>query len=169
VLFRSWLAVRYGIGLERIRDSRRGRRGIGWHRQGVDRWRAPGGESWSTKVGKVCPGDRRIAQIPGLITEARRITQRGGDMTPDERDRLRRVERGVELILQQLVGPGATIAEPFPGVEQGGGWEQWRAGQPARRLTLVDFVRRLDADLHAEQHEQRGVPLYPTKEGPADA
>jgi hypothetical protein len=76
----SWRCHQDGIPLEAIPDSRPGRRGIGWHRQGVESspahrpgYRVDGGERWSKSVGKVCPGDRRIAQIPALIERARDI------------------------------------------------------------------------------------------------
>ena len=74
----SFLCHQQGIPLEAIPDTKPGRRGIGWHRQGVDSsplyqhgYRVLGGERWSTATGKVCPGSRRIAQIPGIIARAR--------------------------------------------------------------------------------------------------
>lgn len=73
----AWLADRYDIPLQLIPDSRPGRRGVGYHRQGVDPWRVPGGERWSTKAGKVCPGSARIAQIPEVIKRAREIAAGG--------------------------------------------------------------------------------------------
>lgn len=42
--------------------------GISWHRLGIDPWRVSGGLKYSNARGKVCPGDRRIAQIPTLVT-----------------------------------------------------------------------------------------------------
>lgn len=66
----AWLCARFDIPPVAIPDSRPGRRGVGWHRLGIDPWRAPGGEKWSAARGKVCPGDRRIAQIPGLVAAA---------------------------------------------------------------------------------------------------
>ena len=49
--------------------------GIGWHRLGVPATYAQlalnrsqtGGLLWSKSVGKTCPGDKRIAQIPGIL------------------------------------------------------------------------------------------------------
>src|SRR3954467_7474648 len=61
------------IPLSQIPDSKPGRRGIGYHRQGCDPNRVSGGEKWSTAYGKVCPGNRRISQIPSVIARAKQI------------------------------------------------------------------------------------------------
>lgn len=73
----------HGIPLVSCPDSRPTSRGIAYHRQGVDGnfagenyaygGRVSGGEHWSTFNGKVCPGDRRIAQIPQIIARARQL------------------------------------------------------------------------------------------------
>jgi hypothetical protein len=63
----SWRCHQVGIPAVLIPDTRPGRRGIGYHRQGVDPWRVAGGEVWSRSRGKVCPGDRRVKQIPALV------------------------------------------------------------------------------------------------------
>jgi hypothetical protein len=63
-----------------IPDAKPGRRGIGYHRQGVPGYMAAGAEQWSTAQGKVCPGNRRIAQIPGLIARAQQILTGDDDM-----------------------------------------------------------------------------------------
>lgn len=58
-----------------MRTSRRDDTGVGYHRLGVpliaggqDGW--PDGEVWTTSPGKPCPGDRRIAQVPGIVARA---------------------------------------------------------------------------------------------------
>ncbi|MFF3065941.1 N-acetylmuramoyl-L-alanine amidase [Oerskovia sp. NPDC057915] len=57
-------------------DSRVGEssRGLSWHRLGVESsppfrpgYRVDGGMYYSTAIGKTCPGDARIAQIPGIL------------------------------------------------------------------------------------------------------
>lgn len=67
----------HAIPCELIPDTRPGRRGVAYHRQGCDGnyadGRKPGGELWSSARGKVCPGDRRIAQIPTVLARARAI------------------------------------------------------------------------------------------------
>lgn len=77
----AWAYFTHGIPLERCPDSKPGSRGIGFHRQGIDgNWagyayggRVSGGELWTKYPGKVCPGDRRISQLPQIITRARQI------------------------------------------------------------------------------------------------
>jgi N-acetylmuramoyl-L-alanine amidase-like protein len=61
------LCRRYDIPAQLVPDSKPGRRGIAYHRQGIDPWRVAGGEVWSNSRGKECPGDRRIAQIRNEI------------------------------------------------------------------------------------------------------
>lgn len=73
-----------GIPLVLVPDSKPGRRGICYHRQGVDPYRVSGGERWSGAYGKDCPTDPRIRQIPALIDRARRLVDGTNDDT--ERD-----------------------------------------------------------------------------------
>jgi hypothetical protein len=77
----GWACHRYGIPLTLVPDSKPGRRGVAYHRQGIDPWRVSGGEKWSAISGKPCPTDRRIAQIPGVISRARVIAS--GDDKPE--------------------------------------------------------------------------------------
>jgi hypothetical protein len=67
-----------------IPDSKVGRRGIGYHRLGVPGYMAPGTEQWSTAQGKVCPGNRRIAQIPQVIARAQQILNGDSDVLTDD-------------------------------------------------------------------------------------
>lgn len=123
----AWLADHYRIPLALIPDSRPGRRGVGWHRQGIDPWRVAGGERWSTKPGKVCPGDRRISQLPELIDEARRISAataagRGAMSRELERD-LRAMwagmaPGGLAALERDLRGDLAVKAEQLTRIEQ---------------------------------------------------
>ena len=73
----AWANKVHGIPLVQCPDSKPGSRGIAYHRQGIqgnypNGW-VPGGELWSSSTGKVCPGDRRIAQMPQIITRARQL------------------------------------------------------------------------------------------------
>lgn len=70
----AWLCKLGDIPAVHVPDSRPGRRGIAGHRQGVNSspagqrgYRQPGGDLWSDVLGKVCPGDRRYAQIDSVI------------------------------------------------------------------------------------------------------
>jgi peptidoglycan hydrolase-like protein with peptidoglycan-binding domain len=69
----AWCHKTYRIPLELIPDSKNTRKGVGYHRQGVQGYMVGGGEQWSTARGKVCPGDRRIAQIPTVISRAKQL------------------------------------------------------------------------------------------------
>jgi hypothetical protein len=72
-----------GIPLVLVPDSKQGRRGWCYHRQGCDPYRVAGGERWSKAYGKDCPTDPRIRQIPDLIIDARRLV---AGQTPQEDD-----------------------------------------------------------------------------------
>jgi hypothetical protein len=63
----------YDIPIALVPDSLPTRRGIAYHRQGIDPWRVADGELWSAARGKACPGDRRIAQVPRVIELARSL------------------------------------------------------------------------------------------------
>lgn len=73
----AWGCKTHNIPVELIPDSKPGRRGIGYHRQGIDGnyasegyaygGRVSGGEKWSSSKGKVCPGDRRITELINQI------------------------------------------------------------------------------------------------------
>jgi hypothetical protein len=63
----AWCCRRYTIPATLVPDSRPGRRGVAYHRQGIDPWRVSGGERWSVARGKECPGDRRIEQLQDVV------------------------------------------------------------------------------------------------------
>lgn len=73
----AWCCTVHDIPCVLAPSSRSTSRGVGYHRQGIDGnfpdGRVPGGEVWSSALGKVCPGNRRIAQVPKVIERARRI------------------------------------------------------------------------------------------------
>lgn len=72
-----WLCRTHNIPPVLIPDTRPGRRGIAYHRQGCKHsegfkqpgsgWLVQGGVEWSTSLGKGCPGPRRIAQLRGIV------------------------------------------------------------------------------------------------------
>lgn len=76
----AWLNKTHGIPLQLMPNSRPEHRGICYHRQGVDPYRVSGGQRWSNAYGKICPGQGKINQIPGIITRAKQIA--GGDVPP---------------------------------------------------------------------------------------
>lgn len=81
----AWAHQTYGIPLETMGSSAYNEFGIGWHRLGIvgnfpptpsllaGRRQIGFGELWSSHFGKVCPGDNRILQIPGIVKRAREI------------------------------------------------------------------------------------------------
>ena len=108
----AWLSATFHIPCELVPDSLPHRRGIAWHRQGVESnpahltgYRVPGGELWSRAVGKACPGWRRIAQIPEIVHRARQIVAGAGSArrpTPEEEDDM----------ITALVRPGERVRIP---------------------------------------------------------
>lgn len=109
--------------------------------------RLSGGHRNAPGASTACPGDAAMAVVPVINSRAlsAHLDDLEDDMTPEDRARLARLEAGVTVILQQLIGPGATLDNPWPGTDRGQGWEHWRYNhaQPAR-LTLVDLVRSID-------------------------
>jgi len=63
----AWLCMRFQIPAVLVPDTKPQRRGLAYHRQGINPWRVEGGELWSNANGKVCPGDRRIAQFEDIV------------------------------------------------------------------------------------------------------
>lgn len=102
----AWAHKTHGIPLVACPDSRPGSRGIAYHRQGIDGnfgpfkygGRKPGGEVWSSSFGKVCPGDRRISQIPEIIKRARVIAglDKPENPTPKGNDKVYLIARDAE-------------------------------------------------------------------------
>jgi hypothetical protein len=84
----AWLCVRYNIPPVLIPDTKPGRRGLAYHRQGIDPWRVSGGEKWSNSTGKVCPGDRRLDQWVNVVIPRIKTRVEGGEEdvpnTPEE-------------------------------------------------------------------------------------
>lgn len=87
-----WLHQDYDIPLEMMGSSAYNEVGIGWHRLGINgnfpaapsllagRRQIGFGELWSGAFGKVCPGDDRIPQVPGIIKRA--IELHGSGLPP---------------------------------------------------------------------------------------
>lgn len=65
-----WLCDLYGVPKVDMVDSRPSSRGIGMHRYGNDPWRVAGGQIWGPR-GKPCPGEKRVAQFPELVSRVR--------------------------------------------------------------------------------------------------
>jgi hypothetical protein len=59
-----------GVPLEVMPDSLPTSRGFGTHRLGIDPWRVPGGEVWSSSYAKTCPGAAKHAQRAEVVRRA---------------------------------------------------------------------------------------------------
>ena len=128
--------------------------GLVRHGHAVGWWtvdRLTGGHRDAPGASTSCPGDAAYALIPVInskATTAHLADDLEDDMNAEDRDRLARVEAGVQIILQQMIGPGATITEPWPGPERGGGWPTFAYGDDGHtRLTLMDYMRLLHREL----------------------
>jgi hypothetical protein len=72
-----WAHETHGVPLQLCPNSLPSSRGLAYHRQGIDGnftdgypGRVPGGETWTLSYGKVCPGARRISQLPDILAAA---------------------------------------------------------------------------------------------------
>lgn len=73
----NWECHKSGIPAKLVLDTKPGRRGIAYHRQGCKHstgfkpsgsgWLVKGGVLWSGATGKGCPGPARIAQLKGIV------------------------------------------------------------------------------------------------------
>ena len=106
----SWTCHREGIPLALITDTKPGRRGIGYHRQGCDPWRVEGGVRWSGSYGKDCPTEPRIQQIPAVIARAQEITNHQEDDIMATIDELRAVIRA-EIMDAPVTREGGLTGE----------------------------------------------------------
>jgi hypothetical protein len=79
----AWAHKEHGVPLQLCPDSKPASKGLAYHRQGINGnfgpfkhpGRVSGGEQWSAHFGKVCPGDRRIDQLPAILKRARELVQ----------------------------------------------------------------------------------------------
>ncbi|WP_125774458.1 N-acetylmuramoyl-L-alanine amidase [Antribacter gilvus] len=78
--------------------------GLSWHRLGIDPWRHPQGMHYSTAYGKICPGDARVAQVPGILAHVKTDTT----LTEDNQMLIiRRASDGATFIV--IGGRGAGV------------------------------------------------------------
>ncbi len=144
-----WLCVRYEIPPTLIPDTRPGRRGIAYHRQGIPGNFGPPypgktgpGELWTVLprgYGKPCPGDRRIRQTIEIVIP--RVRGEEDDMP---------IPEFIEAL--EGKGPSAKLRKVFKGLIQGSGLDALRKptqadpGNGAWRGQIEQIVdERLDA------------------------
>lgn len=141
-----------GIPLVLVPDSKPGRRGISYHRQGCNPYRVAGGELWSTSFGKDCPTQARINQIPGLIARARAIvggtpapTPGGPFMALSDDDQLRMFNaiKHLDAMFSQNNTVGDINAIATNEALQGTAIAALAKGQVAQSAQLAEILARL--------------------------
>jgi hypothetical protein len=119
-----WLCDTFDIPKVLVPDSKPGRRGIAYHRLGIPHsthkpdapggpWLGPGGELWTELpkgLGKVCPGDRRIAQLKDVVIP--RVQQAGDeDMPLNDADKAFIRDQVLDIVRQEgITGNAASAA-----------------------------------------------------------
>lgn len=165
----AWLCDNGDIPARIIPNSRRGNRGIGWHRMGVPGYMVSGGEQWSSSRGKVCPGDRKIHQIEtevipriqGDDVSAREVwnedlyqwdpgdPEHGGTMPAGQQ--LHQARGYAELAYQASRG---TWDRPIPEGPDFG--EEWQAGTHLRyQSAMLRRIERVVAGLDPDVDEDK--------------
>jgi hypothetical protein len=113
-----WLCDTFDIPKELVSDAKPGRRGIAYHRMGVPHstgspdapggpWHGPGCELWTHPEkgrGKVCPGNRRIAQLKEIVIP--RVQGSGEEDMPLNANDVQQIRDAVRLVLNEGTGQG---------------------------------------------------------------
>jgi hypothetical protein len=156
----AWAHKVHDIPLQLCPDSKPGSRGLAYHRQGIDGnfkeegyqhpGRVAGGEVWTESPGKVCPGDRRIDQRPGILARAKQIVS-GDDVTPED------IEKIVTKTWNTPLGEdGDTVPArrrlvvASEGVERlKSATDAFRRGTAERELAMLQLLRQQGEQLDA--------------------
>jgi hypothetical protein len=109
----TWECHKSGVPCVVIPDSKPGRRGIGYHKQGCDPYRVAGGEKWSSAYGKECPSDKRINQLRTIVVpRAQKILAATGgtgeELDMDEARFNQLLDAGLVKYGLRLYSPGGT-------------------------------------------------------------
>ncbi len=139
-----WIYRTHGVPLELVPDTLPGRRGIAYHRQGIDGdyssyaygGRVPGGVRFSSSIGKVCPGDRRIGQLINVIIPRARVL--GGLQQEDDMAFTDTSQQQLSDIQLRVASMHAGQFLPWPGVPGApGGNLFWFQEQASAALVSV--------------------------------
>jgi hypothetical protein len=117
-----WLCETFDIPKELVPDSMPGRRGIAYHRLGVPHstgepgapggpWHGPGCELWTHPEkgrGKVCPGDRRIAQLKEIVIPRVQAAGEEEDDMPLSDEDIDKITKALRGALDEGTGKGQT-------------------------------------------------------------
>lgn len=154
----AWCVQTHGIEAKLATDSKLGRtsRGLSWHRLGVDgnfpekpsilagRAQLGGGMRYSTSRGKICPGDAKIRQIPGILELAVRGAVDGGGQsvpkpapkpTPKPTPKPKPAPKPSKITVDGFWGKGTTkelqrVLGTVPDGEIWGQWSGWQSKNP---------------------------------------
>lgn len=151
----AYLCKRYDIPCRLIPDTKPGRRGIGYHRQGVQHsggghpagWLQPGGRRWSKSTGKECPGEARIKQVPGVIERAAALLR----PEPEETDPMAGIT---------LADIKKAIADAVPTTEE-------VAAEVIRQLQTVPVAINKPSDSEIADAKAAGKPVPVGSPAPA--
>lgn len=100
----AWLCTRFSVRRRLLQDSCQ-RDGISYHRLGIDPWRGVDCTRFSSKTGKLCPGDRRIEQVKALASGEPPIAKEW-DYMATKAEVQAAVEEGVRKVLNEGTGKG---------------------------------------------------------------
>lgn len=107
----AWLCVSLNIPPTLIPDTRPGRRGIAYHRQGIDPYRCGSCEMWSRATGKCCPDNARISQLINVIIPRVRAIVGGGTLPPappPTPEPVPTLEDDMQYLVKRASGSGAA-------------------------------------------------------------
>lgn len=167
VVLLAWLCARFGLPTSAIRSSCTHERGVGWHRVGIDPWRDPSCPRWSSTRGKVCPGDRRIAQIHNQV-----LPRLGAGSAPVQEDDMFS-DDDRELLREAVIALRASN-QPKSGHYGGRVLREIRDKQVPAAQKAVDEVMHLyaeagDSALHKVVRQAAGVDTGEVAEAAGDA
>jgi hypothetical protein len=143
-----WLCETFDIPKVLVADSKPGVRGIAYHRLGVPHstgkadapggpWHGEGCELWTHPKkgrGKVCPGDRRIAQIKEIVVPRVQAAE-GEDDMPLTKDDLGKIQEVVRATLNE----GTAQGQPT--------WARTSSSTLASVQVLVNEVKALNGQV----------------------
>lgn len=107
----AWICIAKNIPPVLIPDTRPGRRGIAYHRQGCNPWRCGSCELWSKAYGKCCPDNARIHQLIYEIIPAVANIVRGGGIpvpAPTPIPEVPTLEDDMQYLVKRASGSGAA-------------------------------------------------------------
>lgn len=118
-----------GTPLQVMSDSRPESRGIGTHRLGVQHsrgvgavpgWLVVGGERWTKHIGKECPGDARVVQVPAIVARAQQIAAGQPAAAPKEWDEMASKAEIKDAVREVLGEPRDRLGKAADGTPLGG-------------------------------------------------